>query len=128
MLLRAMLVWLALLLLAIANGGLRESVLLPRMGTASAHAWSTITLSVAIAVTGWLTVPWIRPASAREAWLVGLGWMLLTVAFEFLAGRFLFHRPWQVLLADYNLAAGRIWILVLLVLLVTPVLVHGCRR
>jgi hypothetical protein len=55
--------------------------------------------------------------------MVGLGWMGLTLAFEFLAGHFLFKKRWSVLFADYNLADGRIWILVLVVLLLTPVLV-----
>ena len=127
MLLRSVLVWLGLLVLAIVNGGVRESVLVPRVGAAAAHAVSTVTLATAILLAGWLAVPWIQPASTREAWMVGLGWMGLTLAFEFLAGHFLFKKPWSVLFADYNLADGRIWILVLVVLLLTPVLVLKYR-
>ena len=52
---------------------------------------------------------------------------MLTLAFEFLAGHFLFRNTWERLLADYNLAQGRVWILVLVTTLVTPVLVHAAR-
>jgi hypothetical protein len=44
------------------------------------------------------------------------------VAFELLGGHYLFNRPWAVLLADFNLAAGRLWVLVLAATLLTPVL------
>jgi hypothetical protein len=49
---------------------------------------------------------------------VGIAWLLLTVAFEFLAGHYLFHNPWARLLEDYNVFRGRIWVLVLLTTLV----------
>ena len=52
---------------------------------------------------------------------------MLTLAVEFLAGHFLFRNTWERLLADYNLAQGRVWILVLVTTLVTPVLVHAAR-
>ena len=49
-------------------------------------------------------------------------WVALTVAFEFLAGHYLFGTPWPVLLADYRLSEGRVWILVLASTLLAPVL------
>lgn len=47
--------------------------------------------------------------------------------FEFLGGHFLFGRPWALLLADYNLLAGRIWVMVLIVSLITPVVAYTRR-
>jgi len=38
----------------------------------------------------------------------------LTVAFEFLAGHYVFGTPWHQLVADYNIFRGRIWVLVLI--------------
>ena len=128
MLIRTVLVWIEMLALAIANGAARESLLLPRLGTAPAHIISTIVLSVLIFIAGSLAMPWIAPATQREAWTIGIVWVLLTLAFEFLAGHFIFGRPWKVLLADYNLAAGRIWILVLIVTLITPVVAFNRAR
>jgi hypothetical protein len=128
MLIRAGLVWIEMLVLAIANGAARESLLVPRLGTTTAHVISTLVLSVLIFIAGSLAMPWIAPASLRDAWTIGVVWVLLTLAFEFLAGHFIFGRPWKVLLADYDLAAGRIWILVLIVTLITPVVAFNRAR
>jgi hypothetical protein len=46
----------------------------------------------------------------------------LTLAFEFLAGHYLFGNPWSKLLADYNLLRGHIWVLVLITTAFGPLL------
>ena len=43
---RALAVWAAILVLAVANGGLREAVLIPRLGTVAGQAFSGVLLSV----------------------------------------------------------------------------------
>lgn len=68
----------------------------------------------------WLTIGWIRPATTGNALGVGALWLVLTLAFEFLAGRYLFHQPWAVLLEDYDLTGGRIWVAVPIVVLLAP--------
>jgi hypothetical protein len=55
-------------------------------------------------------------------------WLLLTVAFEFLAGHYLFGHAWDRLLADYNLAGGRIWVLVLATTMFAPLAARWLRR
>jgi hypothetical protein len=121
MLIRALGIWFVLLLGAVANGAVRESALTPRLGRGVAHAASTVTLSLLILAIGWVTMPWIAPRTLQDAWTIGVVWVALTIAFEFLAGHFVFGRPWNELLADYNLLAGRIWLMVLVVTLMTPV-------
>lgn len=123
--LRAFAVWGLLLVIAILNGGLREGVLVPRIGPAAGHVASTLLLSLLILGATRLTSPWLALPDARTALLVGVGWLLLTLAFEFLGGHFLFHRPWSTLLADYDLSRWRIWILVLIVTAIAPWI---CRR
>lgn len=39
-------------------------------------------------------------------------------------GRFLLHREWSMLLADYNLFAGRLWPLVLVWVTIAPTLLR----
>jgi hypothetical protein len=124
---RAILIWLALLAVAIVNGGLRELVLVPWLGRGFAQAASTVLLSGSIAAVAWLAVPWIAPRSLEEAWAIGVGWVTLTLAFEFLGGRFLFGKSWIELAADYNLLAGRIWVMVLVVTLLAPVVAFARR-
>lgn len=124
---RAVLMWFVLLMLAIANGAVREALLSPRIGSGAGHVVSTVSLSAVILLVGWFAVPWIGPRSIQESWLVGITWVGLTVAFEFLGGHFLFGRPWTLLFADYNLLAGRIWVMVLIVSLITPVVAYTRR-
>ena len=122
MLMRALVIWFGLLLLAILNGGFREAVLVPRMSRGVAQALSTVMLSALIVAAGWISLSWIGPRTLQDAWVIGVAWAGLTLAFEFLGGHFLFGKPWQELLADYNLRAGRIWMMVLIVTLMTPVI------
>ena len=67
-----------------------------------------------------MLLPWIAPKNNKQAWLIGFFWLTLTLCFEFLAGHYLFGAPREVLLADYNIFQGRIWIAVLLTLLLAP--------
>jgi hypothetical protein len=109
---RAVIVWCGLLVLAVVNGGIREAVIIPRTGDLAGHAISTILLCILILTLAWLTIGWMHPASSAEAWRIGGLWMVLVLAFEFLAGHYLFGTPWSELLADYNVLRGRIWPLV----------------
>lgn len=116
---RALVIWLALLVVAVLNGGFREGVLTPRMGETLAHGVSSVTLSAAILVVTWLAIPWIRPALPHDTIAIGLGWLALTLAFEFGLGR-LRGRSWLELLVDYNVLRGRIWVLVLVSTALAP--------
>lgn len=122
MVLRALLIWFGILVIAILNGGFREAFLVPPLGRGLGQAVSTIMLSLLILAVGWVTLPWIGPTTIQEAWTVGVLWVVLTLAFEFLGGHFIFGKPWPELLADYNLFAGRIWVMVLIVTLMTPII------
>jgi hypothetical protein len=127
MILRAILVWCAILLAAIANGFVRQTWLIPKLGETAGHILSTVSLSVIVVLVAWMTIGWIAPASQQQALRLGILWLAMTLAFEFLAGHFLFGQPWHRLLADYNVANGRIWILVLVVTAVGPLLAAQFR-
>jgi hypothetical protein len=128
MIMRAVLIWCALLLIASINGIVRQAVLIPRIGEVAGRAVSTIALSAFIVILTWISITWIAPRSAQQAWAVGGIWVVLTLAFEFLGGHYLFHDPWSRLLDDYNVIRGRIWILVLITTLVSPWLCGGLRN
>lgn len=128
MIIRALFIWLSFVVLAVLNGALREKVLVPQLGDSTGHVWSTIILCVLILGVTWVALPWLRPASLGDAWLIGALWLTLTLAFEFLAGHYLFHTPWEKLLAAYNVARGEIWILVLLVTFLAPALAFRLSR
>jgi hypothetical protein len=117
---RALEVWLLLLAVAFANGAFRVAVLIPRLGEYPAHIVSTVSLSVFIVLLARFTVGWMQIDTARSALLVGAAWLACTLAFEFLAGHYVFGSPWAKLLAEYQVQRGRIWVLVLVVTFSAP--------
>jgi hypothetical protein len=124
---RALFVWFGLLAVAFANGAIRELVFVPQLGTGPAHVISVGILSLAIVIVAWSTIAWIQPRSLADAWRIGVLWLALTLAFEFLAGHYVFGTPWTNLLADYNILRGRLWILVLLTTVTAPAIAVRTR-
>lgn len=124
---RAILVWFALVPIAVANGAVREALIVPRAGEAAGGAISTASLALLILLLSGVTIGWVRPRSSRDAWTVGALWLALTLAFEFLAGHYLFGTPWSRLLEAYNLVRGRTWVLVLVTTAVAPVITARAR-
>lgn len=125
---RASAVWLLIVVVAVINGGIRQALISPRTGDTVGHAISTIMLCAAILLLCWVTIEWMRPATRREVWWIGALWVTLTLAFEFLAGHYVFGTPWRQLLADYNVFRGRIWVLVLITTAIGPWLAARSRR
>ena len=111
---RYILAWFPMLVLAIANGALRQLIFAKHMPELQAHQISTVTGSVILGAFIWFIIRIWPPDSSRHAAFIGLVWVALTVAFEFCMGRLLMHKPWTQLLYDYNLAAGRVWPLLLI--------------
>ena len=111
MLSRALAIWLLLLIVAVLNGATREGLITPRLGEQGGHIGSTAILCAAIILVAWFSVSWIGPKDRREALVIGTVWVALTVAFEFLAGHYVFGNSRERLIADYNVFRGRIWIL-----------------
>ncbi|WP_331232620.1 hypothetical protein [Natronorarus salvus] len=114
--------WMMMAVVAISNGVVRETVLIPRVGEYIGHLVSTAILITAILV---LSYAYFRKSSINytqtELLLVGVLWVVLTVGLEFLIGH-LEGIPVSETLAQYNVFAGYVWILVPLTLLVAPLL------
>jgi len=125
--LRWLVVWCVFVVLAIMNGGFRDAVVTPRLGEFGGHITSTALLCGAIFAVTWFTIDWVRPLTSSDALLIGGGWAVMTVAFEFLAGHYVFGSAWTTLLADYDLLAGRVWVLVLVTLAFAPLLAARAR-
>ena len=117
---RYVLAWVPMLVIAVANGALRQATFAKVMPELRAHQLSTLIGSVLIGLFVWFVVRTWPPSSGREALLIGFVWLLLTVAFEFFMGLVLAHRPLSQVLRDYNLFAGRVWVLFLIWILLAP--------
>ena len=124
MLLRYSLLWLALALIAIANGALREKTYGKYISELSAHQLSTLT-AIVFSGTFVYFIHRVWPIeSSNQAWLIGAIWFITTIIFEFTFGHYIVGHSWAHLLNDYNIFQGRVWPLFLVWVLFMPVVIH----
>lgn len=126
--LRYLIGWCVLLAVAMLNGMLREFTYGRYVAELSAHQLSCVTGILLFAIVIHRFVQRWPPASAREAWFIGAFWMLLTLAFEFLFFHYVGGHSWKALLANYDMASGRLWPLILLWVLVAPYFFYRLRQ
>jgi hypothetical protein len=120
--------WLGFALVAVAGGIFRVVWLEPRMGENPANLLETLGLVVVLGSMVWIAVPWLCPRQEGSAIkTLGLFWAGLTIAFEFGFGHFVDGADWSALLANYDITAGRLWILVPLTMGVGPWLVRRMK-
>jgi hypothetical protein len=117
-----------MLFIAIANGALRQFTLGKYMPEIHAHQLSTAIGSILIGLFIFAVIRIWPPSSTKQALAIGLIWLLLTVIFEFTFGRLVMHRPWSLLFHDYDLVAGRVWVLFLVWLALAPYVFFRLRK
>jgi hypothetical protein len=131
MILKYALFWLPMVFIAIINGAIRDMTYKKCLGDLTAHQVSTFTGMILFGIYIWIISLRWKLESARQALMVGLLWLALTVSFEFLFFHFVFGRPWSLLLDNYNILEGRVWVLILLFITIAPYIVyqiHSRRR
>lgn len=126
--LKAGVIWVLLLALAILNAAARERLFVPWFGPRLALLLSGASLSVLVFLATLLSVGWPKARTAASYWLVGALWLIMTVSFEFLFGHFVAGHPWDTLLQAYRLPSDNLWLLVLFVILVAPYFSARIRR
>lgn len=127
LLLKAILVWLCIAVAETANGIARVKLLNRRFGDRGARRVGVLTGSAIIFLIGWVSLPWIGPANARESLLVGVCWLALMLGFDIGFGLLVFRVSWRRIAADFNLLKGNLLALGMMVLLVTPFTVAKMR-
>jgi len=120
--------WIPGIPIAIVNGLLRNSLYRQFLTELHAHQLSAISFIVLFGIYVFFILKWLKLSSAQEALRLGLTWLVLTVAFEFLFGHFVMGHPWASLVHDYNLVAGRVWVLVLIWIAATPSIFYRIQR
>lgn len=96
---RYIIAWVPMLFIAIANGVFREVTFAELMSELHAHQLSTITGSLLIGLFIWSIVRLWPPYSSRYALSIGIIWLALTVALEFIfCCRFVMQHSWSHLL------------------------------
>lgn len=93
-------------------------------GTAAAHQIGVAILSMAFLIYAFFSLrSYSAVLSVGQLLVVGLVWLLSTVAFEFGIG-LATGRSWNYMLADYKVWEGRVWPFFLLVMLLSPFIIR----
>jgi hypothetical protein len=104
--------WIGAAALGVANGAGREMLYADATGDEAAHVISTGTLLALLGGYMWLLQRRWPLSTRREALSIRASWASATVAFEFGFGHWAAGDSWSALLANYDLTAGRVWVLV----------------
>lgn len=126
--LRYLLTWLVMLVVAFVNGALRDFTYGKHLPELRANQLSCVSGMVLLGVVMFFYVRYWPPVSAGQALAIGLFWMALTVAFEFLFFHYVGRRSWAELRANYDLASGRLWPLILVWVALAPYLFYRVLR
>jgi hypothetical protein len=119
---RAVIVWMAFMLVETVHGVMRELFIAPEIGGLRARQLGVPVGCVILFVVAWFSARWLGAKTRRQQLLVGGLWVFLTPVFEFLIGS-AFGNPLPQLAADYNPARGGLMLLGLAFMFVTPMLV-----
>ena len=122
-------VWLFVALAAMMNGMFRSLFLVPRLGDHAAHVLSVLMMMILVLLlSSALVNRFLREYGNSDLFLIGFLWMAMSVSVDFLFEYFVMDVPWRVILRDYNLFSGRIWLLVLVTELIGPWFMASNRR
>ena len=121
------LLWLPMIVIAFANATLRELLFVKTYSEFRAHQLSTITTHHSLRNIHLACGSVVEHSNIQARLFDWLYLVLLTVAFEFSLGR-LTNKSWEFLFRDYNLFAGRIWLLFLFCLFIFPYLFYVLRN
>ncbi len=127
MLFKYFLLWFPMVVIAVLNGALRIKFLTKYFNELEAHQLSVLTGITFFGIYVWLIAGYWKIQSSAQAILIGIMWLCMTVAFEFLAGHYVFGNSLEKLFHDYNIFAGRLWILVLIWTTISPYLSYKLR-
>ena len=123
---RAVLVWMLMMLAETGHGVIRELFIAPVIGGLRARQIGVLVGCVIIFVIAWLTARWMGASTLRQQIRVGASWVILTVGFEVALGRAL-GTSWTHILADYNPARGGFMLLGLAFLFLAPWITRKLR-
>jgi hypothetical protein len=118
---RGMVVWFVIIFVESLHGLARCLFLEPVLGDFMARQVSVFIGAVIIVAITFVFVRWLKGSRIIDFFLVGAMWVVLTVGFEILLGRFVMELSWERISSDYDLANGGLMPLGLLVMLLAPV-------
>lgn len=126
LIIKSMLVWLGIIPLAILNGGLREAILLPTLGTIALPISGMLLAAMSFLLT-YLCLPRLGVGTRADYIKIGIIWFCATIIFEFALG-FATGEIFADMLAAYNIFTGNLWLLVVIFIGCTPWLTAKIKK
>lgn len=123
LIMKYLLAWFPLVIVAIANGAIREAFFKNVLNDFRAHQLSTLTLLTLMFVYGYLMRHWLNIQHTKEALQCSVLWVAMTLAFEFGFGHWVGKKSWGELLVQYDLLSGNLWTLVIVFTAVLPFII-----
>ncbi len=115
-------VWTVIIIAETIHGVLRQLVLEPLIGDLHARQVSVFIGSLMILAITFIFVRWLKGSTVYDFVLIGILWVSFTVGFEIVLGRFAMNLSWERIASDYNVPAGGLMPLGLLVMLIAPLM------
>ena len=118
----SLVILLGMAVIVIANGYICQTYVASRLGNYGNHVYKTLFFVPVIFLFSWL----YANATRGDTWLasalfVSCFWIGLTLLFEFVFGHYVLGNSWEVLIADYRIWQGRLWLLILISEAIAPV-------
>ncbi len=126
--LRAMVVWVLLMLTETLHGTARIFLLVPLTGDFRARQITVFTGAFLIFIVTTLLIKWMKPATTTQCFTIGLLWVSCTIGFEITLGVLAFNMSWQRIAEDYKLWQGGLMPIGLLLMLLTPLAAAKARK
>lgn len=126
--LRGLIIWLIFIVAESVNGTVRILWLVPLLGDARGHQISFVTGSILIVAIATALIRWLHTSRVSHLIAVGLQWLILTVVFEIILGRFVLGYSWEQIAADYNVLQGGFMPFGLVLLTLSPLIATKLRQ
>jgi len=127
MLLKYFFLWFPMVILAIINGSIRQGFYVTFLDELSAHQLSVVSGILFFAIYVWIISGKWKMTSYKQAITIGLMWLLMTIIFEFIFGHYVMGHAWEKLFHDYNFLEGRLWVIVLIWVTLSPIIFYMVR-
>jgi hypothetical protein len=126
-LLKSILIWFSILVLAILNGAFRNYVMTPFIGEKHSRPISGITLCCLIFIVSFFLLPLLGKGLKKTYIHMGILWVLLTIIFETILG-LVQGMSFNKIINAYNITTGDLWLIVVLFIGFVPIIIAKMKQ
>ncbi len=121
-LIAALLLWLSMMVMIVANNAIGETMIADAGGQSMAELYEALVPLPYIALCAWIYCRRTKERSVSALLMVGVLWAVSTVLVDVLQTRLMLERSWRLALVHYRLWDGYWFVLVPLTQLLAPLL------